>query len=144
MPNPTLLRPSIAAVCALALAACSAHPRPERMRGVSVHLVPERSASWTGSSKGGFVASLAEPARLDTKQRRFASAALLIEFVKRQSADRRANGVWLVVTHPDAYSAMERAQVELLASGCQGLGIPLFVCRGRDLPSGWQQVEPAR
>ncbi len=43
------------------------------------------------------------------------------------------------MTHPDAYSQTEVGSLELLKKLCKKDGIPLFICRGKDLPDGWQR-----
>jgi hypothetical protein len=46
-----------------------------------------------------------------------------------------------VITDPDAYSAAEKALLEDIKVACQKESIPLFVCRGTDLPNGWKRYD---
>jgi hypothetical protein len=68
------------------------------------------------------------------------SAEALVAFLRRQPAVMQQNGIWLVVTNPDAYSTQEKGIVEELKQVCRKQKIPLFICRGAALPNGWQRL----
>jgi hypothetical protein len=47
------------------------------------------------------------------------------------------NGIWIVTTHPDAYSEEEKGLLEEVKAICRKENIPLFLCRASQLPNGW-------
>jgi hypothetical protein len=71
----------------------------------------------------------------------FQTADGLISFFHAQTAYVQSNGIWIVVTHPDAYSDEEKALLEDVKSRCRAEGIPLFICRASELPDGWTRYD---
>jgi hypothetical protein len=69
----------------------------------------------------------------------FQSVSDLIAYYKRLDAETQRNGVWIVTSHPSAYSAQENAMLEELNTHCKTHRIPLFIARGKDLPKGWER-----
>ena len=61
----------------------------------------------------------------------------------RAGADGRvqANGAWIVVTNPAAYSDDEKQFLEDIKAVCRTEKIPLFICRGAELPNGWKRYD---
>ena len=66
-----------------------------------------------------------------------------ISHIALKAADRavQQNGIWVVVTHPDAYSEPEKALLEALKALCRKEKIPLFIARAAQLPHGWQRYD---
>jgi hypothetical protein len=71
----------------------------------------------------------------------FQTTDSLISFFHAQSANVQSNGIWIVVTHPDAYSDEEKALLEEVKSRCRAERIPLFICRASELPDGWTRYD---
>src|SRR5438046_1180819 len=98
---------------------------PERTKGLSVHMLPERVAQISGKS-GGFT----------VESQTYADATQLLAYFQTLSAATQENGVWVVTTHPSAYSAAERDKLRALIAQCQQRKIPVFTCRGSELTAG--------
>jgi hypothetical protein len=79
--------------------------------------------------------------KLEAHQPVFQSAADLLSYFRKQDAAVQENGIWIVVTHPDAYSETEKALVEDVKSMCRREKIPLFICRAMNLPNGWVRFD---
>lgn len=62
-------------------------------------------------------------------------------FFKTLSGSTRENGIWVVTTNPSAYSETERAKLKTLVALCDEKRIPVFTCRGSELPNGWKRSE---
>ncbi len=120
------------------LAAATA--KPERANGISMHMLPKRVADIGGTQWGLTVAkdnlstTESEPPVLQTTEQ-------FLSFVRKQDALVQDNGVWIVVTDPDAYSSSEKTLLEDIKSLCQKEKIPLFICRAKDLPNGWKRCD---
>lgn len=69
------------------------------------------------------------------------SAEEVWEFVHKQDHAVQQNGIWIVVTHPEAYSASEHALLEAVKAMCRQKKIPLFIARAAQLPHGWQRYD---
>jgi len=69
------------------------------------------------------------------------TVAQVLSFVRRQDASVQENGLWIVTTHPDAYSAGEKELLEGVKSMCRRERIPLFICRASQLPNGWSRFD---
>ena len=69
------------------------------------------------------------------------TADALISFFHTQTAYVQSNGIWIVVTHPDAYSDAENALLEEVKSRCRAESILLFICRASELPDGWTRYD---
>ena len=108
----------------------------ERSQGISIHLLPKRVAAIGGTPWG--LAVDASP-RLNRAAARpiFQTAAGLISYVRAQDPDVQLNGIWIVTTHPDAYSEEEKGLLEEVKAICRKENIPLFLCRASQLPNGW-------
>ena len=106
---------------------------PRREEGLSVHMLPE-SAAQVGGGHGGFIAT--DPS---TKRREqpVAAPAELLSYFHRQSPKVQQNGIWVVTTHPEAYSPAEHSNFAALVKICITEGIPIYKCRGSELPNGW-------
>jgi hypothetical protein len=108
---------------------------PERSKGISMHMLPKRVADLSGG-KWGLAVTYAKYLKTETEQPTLQTTKEFLSFVRKQDETVRENGVWIVVSDPDAYSEMEKALLEDLKILSQKESIPLFVCRGVDLPNG--------
>jgi len=116
------------------LAVCCAS-EPGRAKGLSVHMLPDRVAQIDGG-RGGFTArdaSGTESIYTDAKQ--------LVAFFQTLPAATQENGIWVVTTHPSAYSSAEHEKLHALLELCRQKNVPVFTCRGSDLPGGWKRSE---
>ena len=99
------------ALCALA----SAGATPELSRGISMHMMPKRAAD-LGGGKWGFAVTYAEYLKPETAQPVLQTSQEFLSFAHKQDAPVQENGVWMVITHPDAYSEAETALLEEIKS----------------------------
>jgi hypothetical protein len=113
------------------LAVCSAG-EPDRAKGLSVHMLPDRVAQIDGHS-GGFT--------VRDSQTTYAQPAELVAYFHTLPATTQENGLWVVTTHPSAYSTAEREKLGALIALCQKQKIPISTCRGAELPGGWKRGE---
>ena len=109
-----------------------------RERGVSVYLVPENVDKMVEkkSVRRFIIASSKNPGIEGAAQ----TAEDLVGNLLEAYHEELTYGMWLVLTNPNSYSekdSQEKANLEALARKHK---IPLFVCRGMDLPNGWKQV----
>jgi hypothetical protein len=111
---------------------------PTRENGLSLHMLPKRVASLSGQ-KWGLMSSPSHNQAASNKT--FQSAAELLKYFKSLPRSVRENGIWIVTTHPDAYSDDEKQVLEDVKKACTQQNIPLFICRGSDLPDGWQRAD---
>jgi hypothetical protein len=109
---------------------------PMRESGLSVHMLPERVAA-IGGGHGGF--SVTNPV---TKERGtiFSEPQKLIAYFEHLSPLVQQNGIWIVTTHPTAYSESENQNLQSLIAICAKKSIPVFTCRGSALPGGWSRA----
>ena len=113
---------------------------PERANGISMHMLPKRVADIGGTQWGLTVANdnlsttESQPPALQTTEQ-------FLSFVRKQDVVIQENGVWIVVTDPDAYSSSEKTLLEDIKVLCQKEKIPLFIARAKDLPNGWTRYD---
>jgi hypothetical protein len=124
----------------LALCAQFAQAAPERARGISLHMLPKRVAD-IGGQRWGFSVDYADYLKLESQQAVLQTPKEFLAFVRKQDIHVQQNGVWIVTSHPDAYSDSEKALLEDIKSLCQREKIPLFVCRASELPNGWKRYD---
>lgn len=115
---------------------------PERSKGISMHMLPKRVAD-LGAKRWGFVVSYADYLEPEKEQPVLQSVAEVLAFVRKQSRPVQENGVWIVTTHPDAYSEPEKKLLDDIKALCRTEAIPLFIARGSQLPNGWQRYDNA-
>lgn len=113
---------------------------PERSKGISMHMLPKRVAEIDGR-KWGLVVTYAEYLKPEHAEPVVQSAADFLAFVKKQDQSVQDNGVWIVTTHPDAYSDAEKKMLEDIKGLCHKEKIPLFIVRGSRLPDGWERFD---
>lgn len=103
-----------------------------------MHMLPQRVAKIDGRP-WGFWVTYKDYLQPEKGQPVLQSFDEFISYVKKQTAEVKANGVWIVTTHPDAYSKEETDLLESLKNKSKDHGIILFVCRGSKLPDGWER-----
>ena len=113
---------------------------PERERGVSMHMLPKRVVDLQGQ-KWGFIVAYTAYLQPEKQQPILQSAEEVHAFFSKQDRTVQQNGIWVVVTHPDAYSEPEKALLEALKALCRKEKIPLFIARAAQLPHGWQRYD---
>ena len=106
-----------------------------RDKGLSLHMLPQRVAKLSGQKWGFTVSSL---------NRTIQSANELREYFTSLPPEMQDNGIWIVTTDPLAYSEMEEEVLEDVKAMCISNNIPLFICRGAELPNGWQRIDGAQ
>jgi len=125
----------VATVAWLAMFAVCCASEPDRAKGLSVHMLPDRVAQIDGGH-GGFTArdvNGAESTYADGKQ--------LVAFFQTLPVPTQENGIWVVTTHPSAYSPAEHEKLPALIELCRQKNVPIFTCRGSELPGGWKRSE---
>ena len=113
---------------------------PERERGVSMHMLPKWIADLQGQ-KWGFIIAYTAYLQPEKQQPILQSVEEIRAFFSKQDRAVQQNGIWVVVTHPDAYSEPEKALLEALKALCRKEKIPLFIARAAQLPHGWQRYD---
>jgi hypothetical protein len=99
--------------------------------------LPDRVAKISGEH-GGF--SVTDPAT-KAKGHTDGDPKKLFAYFEHLPAATQENGIWVVTTHPSSYSEPERAKLKALIVLCTEKNIPIFTCRGSELPNGWKRVK---
>lgn len=110
--------------------------KPTRDKGLSMHMVPERVAE-IDKQKWGLLISEIFCQRYNKPEETFQSSAEMLKYFKSLPQEIKENGIWIVITNPDAYSEKEKAVFESVKQECMKERIIFFVCRGSKLPDGW-------
>lgn len=105
-------------------------------------MLPKRVAD-LGAKKWGLVVSYAEYLKPEKVQPVLQSTTEFLAFVRKQDRPVQEHGVWIVTTHPDAYSEPEKKLLEDIKALSRRERIPLFIARGSQLPNGWQRYDNA-
>jgi hypothetical protein len=137
------MRPSVIGIILillLGLVSVASAVTPERAKGISVHMLPKRVAD-LGGRKWGFMVSPAEYLKPEQSQPVLQSTSEFLTFVRKQNESVQENGVWIVTTHPDAYSEPEKLLLEDVKALCRRESVPLYIARGSQLPNGWQRYD---
>ena len=106
--------------------------QPDRSRGLSMHLLPKRVADISGQ-KWGLV--------LDANRQVLQTGDEFLSLFRSQPSAVQDNGVWIVVTNPDAYGKQEQKLLLDVQDLCRREKILLFIARASDLPSGWKRSD---
>ena len=114
---------------------------PKRENGLSVHFVPRSAPELSGSNKNGFMVSQSKDLKSPSERPIFETPEKLVEYLLNQPQEIRENGIWVIVSDPEAYSVDEIGSTEALKSLCRQKNIPLFFCRGMLLPNGWVKAD---
>lgn len=112
----------------------------ERAKGISVHMLPKRVAD-IGGKPWGFMVDYSPRLQTESQQPAIQTVEDLLSFIRKQDNDVQENGLWIVTTHPDAYSEEEKMLLEDVKSMCRRENIPLFICRASELPNGWKRFD---
>jgi hypothetical protein len=113
---------------------------PARSQGISMHMLPKGVAD-LGRMKWGFSVDYSKLLKPEPEQPVLQTPEEFIGFVRKQDKAVQDNGVWIVTTHPDAYSTVEAKLLEDIGSLCRRQGIPLFISRASALPNGWKRYD---
>jgi hypothetical protein len=113
---------------------------PNRAKGISMHMLPKGVAD-LGSDQWGLVVSHSGDWRPEKKHIVFQTTQQFLDFVRAQTEEVQANGAWIVVTNPDAYSDDEKQFLEEIKAVCRKENIPLFISRAAELPNGWKRYD---
>lgn len=113
-----------------------------REEGLSVHVLPKRVADLDEANqlKWGFMVSQSFELKPPLERPIFNKPEELIEYFRTMPQVVQKNGIWMVVTHPDAYSKEENVSIKHLKEICIKEDIPLFRCRAFKLPHGWERI----
>ena len=110
---------------------------PERLKGISMHMIPMRVASLDTKQKWGFMVSHTGYLKPETEKQILQTTNEFLTYVRKQDGKVQENGVWIVITNPAAYSKEELALLEDIKALCIRERIAFFVARGSQLPNGW-------
>ncbi len=115
---------------------------PSRNAGLSVHMLPKSVADRdpTGTFKWGFMVTEPQDQRSPAERPVYQKAEELLVFLKSRPTSVQQNGIWVVVTNPDAYAPEEKQLLDQLKALCLKEKVPLFLCRGSELPNGWKRI----
>lgn len=113
---------------------------PQRFKGISMHMLPKKVARLSGA-KWGLIVTYAPYLQPEKKQPILQSAQEVKLFVQKQDIAVQKNGVWIVFTHPNAYSDAEKKIQEAIKILCRNQHIPLFITRAKQLPYGWKRYD---
>jgi hypothetical protein len=112
----------------------------ERAKGISMHLLP-KSVADLGGRKWGLTVTPSTHLTPDAGSVTLQTAAEFLSFVQKQNASAKGNGVWIVTTHPNAYSEQEKSFLQEVIAVCAKEKIPLFIARASELPNGWKRYD---
>jgi hypothetical protein len=110
---------------------------PKREGGLSVHMLPDRVAKLDGK-QGGF--NVTDPSTKEGSVT-YPTPEELVAHFQRLAESVRANGIWIVTTHPDSYSEGEQTKLKALFGLCADAKIPVYTCRASELPNGWTRAK---
>ena len=112
----------------LIVSTLSAFAQPERDKGLSLHLLPNRVAK-ISNEKGGFTVSAPAPKEkipaMDAKE--------TMEYFQHLPDPLKKNGIWIVYTHPSSYSQEEKEQLKKLIEESKEKAVPVFTCQASEL-----------
>lgn len=115
----------------------------KREEGMSIHVIPKRVAEIdkTKQVQWGFMVSQSHELQHPLKRPVFNQPEELIKYFRTLPNKAQENGIWMIITHPDAYSEEEKTAMQCLKEICIKDKIPLFICRGYKLPNGWKRIK---
>jgi hypothetical protein len=128
---------AVLSIAGLVTPAATAQARSE---GVSVHMLPKRVAD-LGGKPWGFTVDYSPKLISEDQQTVIQTVAQVLSYIRKQDAGVQENGLWIVITDPDAYSDEEKTLLEDVKSMCRREKIPLFICRASQLPNGWLRAD---
>ncbi|MES9946687.1 MAG: hypothetical protein ABW080_17175 [Candidatus Thiodiazotropha sp.] len=111
---------------------------PKREKGISVHALPKRVAEISGQP-WGLQVTYAPYLKPEPGQPYLQSVKDVLSYVEKQEKYVIENGLWVVTTHPSAYSEQETEFLEKLKVELPKHNIPLFWARGSELKNGFKR-----
>ena len=118
----------ILTVCFIFATTLSSFAQPERDKGLSLHMLPDRVAR-ISNTKGGFTVSAPTPKEeipaMDDKK--------VMDYFQQLPEQVKKNGIWVVYTHPSSYSDKEKKQLKELVEESKKQTISIFTCRASEL-----------
>ena len=100
-------------------------------------MLPDRVAKIGGEHGGFTVTDPTTKARGST----YGDPKDLFAYFQHLSAATQQNGIWVVTTHPTSYTDTEQSKLKALITLCTGKSIPIYTCRGSELPNGWKRAK---
>jgi hypothetical protein len=113
---------------------------PQRSQGISIQMLPKRIAKISGRPWGLSV-DYSPKLKAETVQPVLQTGQELLAYVRKQDSTVQENGVWVVITNPDAYSDEGMRLLEEVESLCREQRVPLFVSRASEVPNGWKRYD---
>jgi hypothetical protein len=135
-------RAALAAGIVLLVGTLAVAGDPDRAKGISMHLLPKGVAD-LGGQKWGLTITPTSYLTPDARSITLQTVDEFLAFVQKQSPSVKENGVWIVTTHPDAYSDAEKSFLNGVIAACGNNGVLLFVARASELPNGWKRYPQA-
>jgi hypothetical protein len=111
---------------------------PKREKGISVHALPKRVAEISGQP-WGLQVTYAPYLKPEPGQPYLQSVEDVLSYIEKQEKYVIENGLWVVTTHPSAYSEQETEFLESLKVELPKRNIPLFWARGSELENGFKR-----
>lgn len=125
-------------ISGLTSAIASGAAQHKREQGLSVYLTPENVVKQGRTPKiQRFIVSATKGQSIECA---FNDAQTLVAYYETLPTVVQHNGLWLVTTNPDSYSAKDQQQLSDLEKLARKKHMPYFTCRGKDLPNGWKQM----
>jgi len=103
-----------------------------------MHMLPKRVAD-LGGDKWGLQVTYASYLKPESNRPVIQTTQEFVSYIHKQDSSVQKNGVWIVTTHPDAYSDEEKTLLEDIRTVSSKENIILFVCRASELPNGWKR-----
>lgn len=126
----------IGALIVVAAVSGSRADEPSREEGISAHALPKRIAALRGT-QWGLEISQAPNLQPEQQQPYLQTTDEVLKYIARQDKSVRDNGLWVVTTHPSAYSDEETRFYDEIKAVLPEKGIPLFWARGSELKNGF-------
>lgn len=105
-----------------------------------MHMLPKRVADLSGG-RWGFSVDYANYLKPEPEPPILQTSREFLSYLRKQDTLVQENGVWIVMSNPDAYSDAEKTLLEDIKALCRKEKIPLFVCRASELPNGWKRYD---
>jgi hypothetical protein len=133
-------RTRLVALVILLVTSAVAAGNPERSKGISLHMLPKGVAD-LGGHKWGLTVTPSAYLTSDASSTTIQTVNEFLAFVQKQNKSVLENGVWIVTTHPDAYTQPEKNFLDQVIATCVKEKILLFVARASELPNGWKRYD---
>jgi len=113
---------------------------PVREQGISMTMLPERTARIEGRP-WGFWVDYAEYLMPEERQPVLQTPIQFSSFVIKQKPEVKANGVWILLFNPATYKEQEVELLRKVKSFCKKSELSLFVGYITDQPVRWRRQE---